>query len=75
MSTTTQINQVTTHGVMNIQFAATGYTAEEFAIKFSDQLTEQMNIAIENILGEKVSLEIFGHDIEKLETFEDESLI
>lgn len=74
MKTATAINQVTTLGTMNVNFAANGFTAEEFAIKFSDQLTEQMNIVMENILGDKVSLEIFGHGIENLETVEDESI-
>lgn len=70
MSVTT-INQVT-HGVMNVQFAANGFTAEEFSAKFSDALTQQMNIVMESLTGEKCTLEIFGHDIQQVATFEDE---
>ncbi|MCH4825773.1 hypothetical protein [Planococcus halocryophilus] len=71
-ATMTTTKEVSTHGTMSIQFAVNGMTSEEFALKFSDTITEQMNIAMKSLTGESVELEIFGHDINQLETFVDD---
>ena len=72
MTTATVSTGVTTHGILKLEFAAIGMTQEEFTLKFNEFMTSQFEASMTNLDGEKIQLETFDYQIEKLETFRDE---
>lgn len=62
----------TTHGVLNINFAAIGISADDLMAKFHSLLLSELDLSITNLNGEKIQLETFDYSIEKLETIEDD---
>lgn len=69
---TKEATGVTTHGTLNLQFAATGLTAEEFTLKFNQFMAHEFEASLTNMNGEKIQLETFDFELTKLETFQDD---
>ncbi|MGE6488480.1 hypothetical protein [Paenisporosarcina sp. NPDC076898] len=61
---------VSTHGIMQVEFAVEGLTKEEVAVKFDALLADVKLIMQSRIEEKEYEVEVFNHSIEKLETFE-----